>query len=88
MSGHSDEDDHSGHGEGGGHGGHHGFDIGQWIEVHISGIVVPVGQMMERFIERTMVLSVNGLYTKMAAFLVVVMTPVLLLEFVLHTVRL
>lgn len=78
---------HDEHGPGG-HGGHHGSQgLGAWLDQHLGGAITPFGKQMETLFERTLVLSVNGFFMKAATACVAIMTPVLLLEFVMRTVR-
>lgn len=79
MAGHSDEH---------GHGGHGGPNVGHWMETHLSGIVMPFGKKMEKVFDRNMHLIVNGVPMMAAKACLVVLTPVLLVEFALHFVRL
>jgi len=59
----------------------------EWVEKHLGGLIVPFGQKFEAFLDRTMFLAVNGIYLRAAIVYVAVFTPLLLLEFVFHFVR-
>lgn len=48
---------------------------------------MPFGERLEAFFDKSMFLIVNGFFLRAAKVCVVIMTPVLLVEFVIHTVR-
>ncbi len=76
--------DERGHG---GHGGHGTQGAGAWMEQHLGGVIAPFGKRLEVFFEHTMFLFVNGLMQKLGIIFLAIMTPVILLELVVHTVR-
>lgn len=78
---------HDEHGQDG-HGGHHSApSIGGWLDQHLGGAIMPFGERLEAFFDKSMFLIVNGFFLRAAKVCVVIMTPVLLVEFVIHTVR-
>lgn len=77
---------HDEHGQDG-HGGHGAPSAGEWLETHLGGLIVPFGERLEVFFDRTMFLIVNGFFMRAAAISVAIMTPVLLIEFMVRTIR-
>lgn len=60
---------------------------GAWMDMHLSGLITPLGVRIESVLTKLMSLIVGGFFNQIAVLLVVIIAPVLLLEFVLRTVR-
>lgn len=67
-----------------GRSGHGGEGAVAWMERHLGGIVMPFGERVEALLERMLALLVNGLFSKIAFAYLIVFTPVLVIEFLLH----
>ncbi len=60
----------------------------EWLAKHMGGIVMPFGQKSEAFFERIMFLLVNNIFQRIALLYMVIFTPLIVLEFLVHFVRL
>lgn len=70
-----------------GHGGHEKADAGAWIAKNLGGATMAFGARMETVFEESMFLFVNGIAKMMGIAFLAIITPVILLELVLHTLR-
>jgi hypothetical protein len=70
-------------------GGHHsGNPAMDWLILHMGEPITSYGEAFERFMEKAMMPAVNGAFGKMARLYLYVMTPVLVIVFVVTTFHL
>ena len=72
----------NGHGPSG-HGGH-GVQMA-WVEQHMGGLVLSYGKRFEALTEQFMFFIVNKTLFRLFIVLLAIMAPVILIEFVMHT---
>ncbi len=71
---HSEEIVHAGHGK----------NPNEWLNTHLGGLIMPFGERAEAVMERSMFFFVNNLFTRLSKLFVVVLSPLLLIEFVMR----
>ena len=66
-----------GHGKGG---------AAEWLNTHLGGFIVPFGKRAEAAMERSMFLIVNSMFLRLGKLYLVVFTPLVFIELVMHFV--
>ncbi|MDB4992372.1 MAG: hypothetical protein JWL75_617 [Parcubacteria group bacterium] len=70
------------------HDSHSGGGGMDWLAEHMGGLIMGFGKKFEGFLEKIMFFVVNGGFQRVAIIYLVIFTPILLLEFLIHLVRL
>jgi hypothetical protein len=70
------------------HDSHSGGGGEEWVAKHLGGLIMPFGKKFEGFIEKIMFFLINDYFRKIAVIYMVILTPIIVLEFFVHFVRL